>query len=117
VGRWYWKSGGLKNHNGVPWEEQNINTCPENFLWEENKTSILTVAPGLYEVRCGIYSERFRPKFEVMVNGMRCIEGIKREENDQDIYKKSKELLHHDIVNHSNLKFRALSTLTKAETE
>ena len=51
VGRWYWKSGGLKNHNGVPWEEQNINTCPENFLWEENKTSILTVAPGLYEVR------------------------------------------------------------------
>ena len=27
-----------------------VNTLPDNFLWEKDKGSILTVAPGLYEV-------------------------------------------------------------------
>jgi hypothetical protein len=35
----------------VPWEVQAINTCPDNFIWEANKTSLVSVAPGLYEVR------------------------------------------------------------------
>jgi len=73
VGRWYWKTGLLKNDNAIPWEEQNINTCPENYLWEENKTSILTVAPGLYELKCGLYSNKYRPYFDVLINGMNCL--------------------------------------------
>jgi hypothetical protein len=27
-----------------------VNTLPDNYLWEKDKTSILIVAPGLYEV-------------------------------------------------------------------
>ena len=50
VGRWAWKSGDLKSGSTVPWEIQLANTLPDNFLWEKDKTSILTVAPGLYEV-------------------------------------------------------------------
>ena len=49
-GRWLWKTGELHNGYAVPWEVQSVNTCPENFIWEEDKTLILTVAPGLYEV-------------------------------------------------------------------
>ena len=50
VARWLWKTGNLKNGFAVPWEVQSTNTCPENFLWEQEISSNMTVAPGLYEV-------------------------------------------------------------------
>jgi len=55
LGRWAWKSGDLKSGSLVPWEIQLANTLPDNFLWEKDKTSILTVAPGLYEVHHNLY--------------------------------------------------------------
>lgn len=58
VGRWIWKSGEIKPNNLVPWEVQPLNTCPDNFLWEKAKTSIVTVAPGLYEISFGFYSKK-----------------------------------------------------------
>jgi hypothetical protein len=67
VGRWIWKSGELKNM-AVPWEVQSINSCPDNFLWEKQKTSILCAAPGLYELRFGFYS-KIMPTVTVHVNG------------------------------------------------
>ncbi|CAI2384761.1 unnamed protein product [Moneuplotes crassus] len=96
VGRWYWKSGNLKNDTCIPWEEQNINTCPENFLWEENKTSILTVSPGVYEINCALFSAKQKPKFDVMINGIKCISnsgGYKHEdeENNSKINNESRE--------------------------
>ena len=63
-----WKSGDLQNGFAVPWEVQTINTCPENFLWDEDKTMILTVAPGLYEVNFGFFSTK-SPTIQVLVNG------------------------------------------------
>jgi len=47
VARWIWKSGEVRSGYAIPWEVQSVNTCPDNFLWEQDKTSILTVAPGL----------------------------------------------------------------------
>ena len=37
---------------------QNINTNPENFTWEKDKTVIVTAAPGLYEVTFGFFTKR-----------------------------------------------------------
>lgn len=68
VGRWIWKSGELKNSNLVPWEVQALNTCPDNFLWEKNKTSVVAVAPGLYEVSFGFYSKK-QPTVQIHLNG------------------------------------------------
>ncbi len=45
-----------------------MNTLPDNFLWEKDKTSILTVAPGLYEISFGFFS-RNKPNIQVLVNG------------------------------------------------
>ena len=56
VARWLWKSGDLVSGYAVPWEVQSVNTCPENFLWSEEKTAIVTVAPGLYELTFGFYA-------------------------------------------------------------
>ena len=50
MARWTWKSGQLKAGSTVPWEIQVLNTLPDNFLWEKDKPSILTVAAGLYQV-------------------------------------------------------------------
>lgn len=59
LGRWIWKSGRAKgDKHAVPWNVQNINTNPENFVWEKDRTAITTVAPGLYEVTFGARCDR-----------------------------------------------------------
>lgn len=68
LGRWIWKSGEVRVGNAVPWEVQAVNTYPDNFLWEREKTAILTVAPGLYEVQFGFFSTR-KPTIQLLVNG------------------------------------------------
>ena len=68
VGRWIWKSGDLYHKNQVPWEVQAINTCPDNFLWEKNKSSLICVAPGLYQLIFGFYSKR-EPIIQLFLNG------------------------------------------------
>ena len=67
--RWIWRSGQLSaNGYAVPWEIQSVNTCPENFLWDEDKSVILTVAPGLYEITLGFFCSK-KPTVQVLVNG------------------------------------------------
>ena len=68
VGRWIWKSGELKANALVPWEVQALNTCPDNFLWEKGKTSVVSVAPGLYELAFGFYSKK-QPTVQIHLNG------------------------------------------------
>jgi len=68
VGRWIWKSGDLYHKNQVPWEVQAINTCPDNFLWEKNKSSIICVAPGLYQITFGFYAKK-DVMIQVFLNG------------------------------------------------
>jgi len=58
----------LKTANLVPWEVQAVNTCPDNFLWEQGSGTIITVSPGLYEIVFGFYS-KIKPKVSVQVNG------------------------------------------------
>ena len=77
LGRWIWKSvrehgrpssrppltsGALASQgrtrgekHTVPWNVQNINTNPENFVWEKDRCAITCVAPGLYEVTFGFF--------------------------------------------------------------
>ena len=68
IGRWMWKSGNIKNNYLIPWESQTVNTSPDNFIWEKEKTFILIKEEGLYELNLGFYSEK-RPSIQVAVNG------------------------------------------------
>ena len=52
----------------MPWEIQSVNTAPDIFLWEKDKISIVTVAPGLYEIVLGFYSRK-KPTIQILVNG------------------------------------------------
>ena len=68
LARFIWKSGDLRADSTIPWEVQSVNTCPENYLWEEDRPVIVTVAPGLYEVLIGIFARK-SPGIRVLVNG------------------------------------------------
>merc|ERR1711935_969843 len=45
-----------------------MNTCPNNFVWEKEKTGIIVVASGLYEITFGFFS-RLKPEVQLLVNG------------------------------------------------
>jgi len=68
VARWTWKSGLVKNGYAVPWEIQTVNTAPDNFLWEKEKTSVMVVSAGLYEISMGFYADK-KPTVQILVNG------------------------------------------------
>ena len=58
---------GYLKDNLIPWEVEIMNTCPHNFVWEKEKTGIIVVASGLYEVSFGFFS-RLKPEVSLMVN-------------------------------------------------
>lgn len=68
IGRWVWKSGKIKSSYTVPWESQSINTSPDNFIWEKDKTFIMINEDGLYELNFGFYSDK-KPNVQIIVNG------------------------------------------------
>ena len=69
IGRWFCKNGINKNNNYIiSWDSQMVNTSPDNFIWEKDKTFILINEEGLYELNLSLYSEK-RPTFQVVVNG------------------------------------------------
>ena len=67
LGRWLWKSGDTKS-GGIPWEIQSINTCPENFIWEKDKTTVIAITPGLYQVYFGVFSKK-KCTLQLLING------------------------------------------------
>ena len=75
LGRWLWKSGKVKNNLGVPWEIQVINTSPDNFKWEKDKSVIIVNEGGLYEINLGFYADK-KPMVQIMVNGEVVISAI-----------------------------------------
>lgn len=50
LGRWLWQSGMIKPGGFIPWQTQTANTVPDHFFWEKDKTSILIVTAGIYEI-------------------------------------------------------------------
>ena len=69
IGRWFCKNGINKNNNYIiSWDNQMVNTSPDNFILEKDKTFILINEEGLYELNLSLNSEK-RPTFQVVVNG------------------------------------------------
>jgi hypothetical protein len=44
-----------------------VNTCPDNFIWEKDRTKFLIVAPGLYEINFGFFSRK-KANVQILVN-------------------------------------------------
>ena len=66
IGRWYTEN--KRNQSGeLLWLNSSINTCPDNFLWNEQNPQISVLNPGCYEISLGFHSEK-KPIFQVYVN-------------------------------------------------
>jgi hypothetical protein len=75
IARWYWKSGQVKNGYAIPWEIQTVNTAPDVFFWEKEKTSIFITTEGLYEITMGIFAEK-KPTVQILINGEPVISAV-----------------------------------------
>ena len=67
VGRWLWKTGKIKGGYAIPWDTQSINTSPDNYIWEKDKTIITVVKGGIYQVCLGFYANK-RPTIQIIIN-------------------------------------------------
>lgn len=65
--RWLWKSGEIRA-GVIPWERQLLNTDVENFLWEQDKTTVIISDGGIYEIKLGIFSRK-KPTLLITLNG------------------------------------------------
>ena len=67
VGRWLWKTGKIKGGYAIPWDTQSVNTSPDNYIWEKDKTIINVVKGGIYQVSLGFYAYK-KPIVQIIVN-------------------------------------------------
>lgn len=80
--RWLWHSGNLSSNGfAVPWEVQSVNTCKDNFIWSEERTSIVTVAPGLYELTMGFFNCK-KPAVQLIVNGETILSAVQSSQSN-----------------------------------
>jgi hypothetical protein len=62
------QAGHVASDRSVPWNVQSVNSCPENLIWSKDSCEITTVAPGLYEVTLGFFTD-MDPAVQLLVNG------------------------------------------------
>jgi hypothetical protein len=63
-----WVLSNRKTISGeVYWDQNKVNTCPENFIWQDGASEILVGKAGCYEVSLAFYAER-KPIVQVFVN-------------------------------------------------
>ena len=67
VGRWLWKSGRVNGGYTIPWDTQSVNTSPDNYIWEKDKTIITVIKGGVYQVCLGFYANK-KPIVQIIVN-------------------------------------------------
>ena len=68
IAKYIWKSGNVSKGYAVPWEEQIVNTLPENFIWEKDDICIKVKKKGIYLISLGFFVEE-KPTVQVMING------------------------------------------------
>ena len=115
IGRWVWRSGKIKSSYSVPWESQSINTSPDNFIWEKDKTYIIINEEGLYELNFGFFSEK-KPNIQVLVNGVIIINSQNNSfsaNNNALTYRKNSEYNYENITGLSVIEFIKLQKQSK----
>jgi len=98
VGRWIWQSGEVKPGGLIPWEGESANTVPDHFFWEKDKTSILIIAAGIYEVTACVFSKG--SIISILANGEQ-VNLNKGEENGNTINKKMRKKKEKEIGSNS----------------
>jgi len=68
TGIWKWVSTKL-NNGYIPLEIEYYNTMRDNYLWEEDRTSLMIVNKGVYNIKVVIFTKDTDIKVTLLVNG------------------------------------------------
>ena len=68
TGVWKWVSTKL-NNGYIPLEIEYYNTMRDNYLWEEDRTSLMIVNKGVYNIKIVIFTDDPDVKITLVVNG------------------------------------------------
>ena len=84
TGVWKWVSSKLKN-GYIPLEIEYYNTMRGNFLWEEDRTSLMIVNKGVYNIKIVIFTNELDTNITLVINGENLISKNKENKNRDDI--------------------------------
>lgn len=68
TGIWKWVSNKL-NNGYIPLEIEYYNTMRDNYLWEEDRTSLMIINKGVYNIKIVIFTNDVDIKITLVVNG------------------------------------------------
>ena len=83
LGRWLWNSGKLNNNYNIIWDTQKINTAPDNFKLENDKSIILVSEGGFYEIFFGFYTNK-KPNVQILVDNEVVISNSTKNSNNSN---------------------------------
>ena len=68
TGIWKWVSTKVKN-GYIPLEIEYYNTMRDNFLWEEDRTSLMIINKGIYNIKVVIFTDELDTNITLVING------------------------------------------------
>jgi hypothetical protein len=95
TGIWKWVSTKL-NNGYIPLEIEYYNTMRDNYLWEEDRTSLMIINKGVYNIKVVIFTNEPDVKVTLVVNGENLVSKVAekpRSSQDQDVPKNNKYTL------------------------
>ena len=91
LGKWSWTLGKLKNNNKIIWDIQEINTFPDNYILENEKSSLLIKQGGIYEIIFGFYGYNKKPNIQIIINNEVIISNSNK--NNKSLYENGNHVL------------------------
>ena len=83
TGVWKWVSSKLKN-GYIPLEIEYYNTMRDNFLWEEDRTSLMILNKGVYNIKIVIFTNDLDTNITLVINGENLISNNYENKNRDD---------------------------------
>ena len=72
TGIWKWVSSKL-NNGYIPLEIEYYNTMRDNFIWEEDRTSLMIVNKGVYNIKIVVFTNELNINITLVINGENII--------------------------------------------
>ena len=84
TGIWKWVSSKL-NNGYIPLEIEYYNTMRDNFLWEEDRTSLMIINKGVYNIKIVVFTNELNVSITLVVNGENLVTKNSEEKNRDNL--------------------------------
>ena len=84
TGIWKWVSSKI-NNGYIPLEIEYYNTMRDNFLWEEDRTSLMIINKGVYNIKIVVFTNELNVSVTLVVNGENLVTKNSEEKNRDNL--------------------------------